>query len=283
MILTQEGEEHERKKVKTSACPYYIACRVLYYDSAFSWMVLTAFKTQNEAIHVPPIIFPSHWDLQTFKNVFDKLPFLAAYKNTIISAIVTVVAQLFMCSMAGYAFGCIKFPGRNVIFVICLSVLMIPSTLFILPQYLMIQKMGLLNTIPALFLPNLFSAYGTFLMRQFFMSLPKELEDAAKLDGCNYFQIFYKIMLPLVKPGLITLAIITVRLAWNDLMWPLVVNPSTDKTTLAAALANLQGQYSTDYPTMMAGSVMAILPLVIMFAVFQKQFIEGIAFTGTKA
>lgn len=125
--------------------------------------------------------------------------------------------------------------------------------------------------------------HGTFLMRQFFMSLPKELEDAAKLDGCNYFQIFYKIMLPLVKPGLITLAIITVRLAWNDLMWPLVVNPSTDKTTLAAALANLQGQYSTDYPTMMAGSVMAILPLVIMFAVFQKQFIEGIAFTGTKA
>ena len=120
-------------------------------------------------------------------------------------------------------------------------------------------------------------------MRQFFMSLPKELEDAAKLDGCNYFQIFYKIMLPLVKPGLITLAIITVRLAWNDLMWPLVVNPSTDKTTLAAALANLQGQYSTDYPTMMASSVMAILPLVIMFAVFQKQFIEGIAFTGTKA
>lgn len=146
----------------------------------FAWMVLTAFKTQNEAIHVPPIIFPSHWDLQTFKNVFDKLPFLAAYKNTIISAIVTVVAQLFMCSMAGYAFGCIKFPGRNVIFVICLSVLMIPSTLFILPQYLMIQKMGLLNTIPALFLPNLFSAYGTFLMRQFFMSLPKELEDAAE-------------------------------------------------------------------------------------------------------
>ena len=249
----------------------------------FAWMVLTAFKTQNEAIRVPPIIFPSHWDLTTFKNVFDKLPFLSAYKNTIISAIVTVAAQLFMCSMAGYAFGCIKFPGRNVIFVTCLSVLMIPSTLFILPQYLMIQKMGLLNTIPALFLPNLFSAYGTFLMRQFFMSLPKELEDAAKLDGCNYFQIFYKIMLPLVKPGLITLAIITVRLAWNDLMWPLVVNPSTDKTTLAAALANLQGQYSTDYLTMMAGSVMAILPLVIMFAVFQKQFIEGIAFTGTKA
>ena len=247
----------------------------------FAWMVLTAFKTQNEAIRVPPIIFPSHWDLTTFKNVFDKLPFLSAYKNTIISAVVTVAAQLFMCSMAGYAFGCIKFPGRNVIFVTCLSVLMIPSTLFILPQYLMIEN-GSSEHDPGSVLPICF-LHGTFLMRQFFMSLPKELEDAAKLDGCNYFQIFYKIMLPLVKPGLITLAIITVRLAWNDLMWPLVVNPSTDKTTLAAALANLQGQYSTDYPTMMAGSVMAILPLVIMFAVFQKQFIEGIAFTGTKA
>lgn len=249
----------------------------------FAWMFLTAFKTQNEAIHVPPIIFPTHWDLDAFMNVFDTLPFFSAYVNTIISAIVTVVAQLIMCSMAGYAFGRLHFPAKNVIFVVCLSVLMIPSTLFILPQYLLIQKMGLLNTIPALFIPNLFSAYGTFLMRQFFMSLPQELEDAAKLDGCNYLQIFYKIMLPLVKPGLTTLAIITVRLAWNDLMWPLIVNPSTSKTTLAAALANLQGQYTTDYPTMMAGALMAIMPLVILFAIFQKQFIEGIAFTGTKA
>ncbi len=248
----------------------------------FAWMILTAFKTQNEAIHVPPIIFPSHWNFNAFANVFKQLPFFSAYVNTIVSAIVTVAAQLIMCSLAGYAFGRLNFPGKNLIFMICLSVLMIPSTLFILPQYLIIQNMGLLNTLPALFLPNLFSAYGTFLMRQFFMSLPTELEEAARLDGCNYFQSFYKIMLPLVKPGLITLAIITVRLAWNDLMWPLIVNPSTSKTTLAAALANLQGQYATDYPTLMAGALMAILPLVILFAIFQKQFIEGIAITGTK-
>ncbi len=248
----------------------------------FAWMILTAFKTQNEAIHVPPIIFPSHWNFNAFANVFKQLPFFSAYVNTIISALVTVAAQLIMCSLAGYAFGRLNFPGKNLIFMICLSVLMIPSTLFILPQYLIIQNMGLLNTLPALFLPNLFSAYGTFLMRQFFMSLPTELEEAARLDGCNYFQSFYKIMLPLVKPGLITLAIITVRLAWNDLMWPLIVNPSTSKTTLAAALANLQGQYATDYPTLMAGALMAILPLVILFAIFQKQFIEGIAITGTK-
>ncbi len=248
----------------------------------FVWMVLTAFKTQGEAIQVPVVIFPSEWRLDGFKDVFERLPYGAAYKNTIISAIVTIVVQLVLCSMAGYAFGRISFPGRDLIFVASLSVLMIPSTLFILPQYLIIQKMGLLNTIPALFIPNLFSAFGTFLMRQFYMSLPKELEEAARLDGCNQFSIYLRIMTPLVKPGLTALAIITLRLAWNDLMWPMVVNTSTNKMTLSAVLANLTGQYSTTYPTLMAGSLMAIIPMVVLFAIFQKQFIEGIAFTGTK-
>jgi multiple sugar transport system permease protein len=248
----------------------------------FVWMILTAFKTQGEAIHVPVIIFPSQLRLDAFRDVFDRLPFGQAYINTIISAIVTIIAQVVMCSMAGYAFGRLHFPGRDLIFVLSLSVLMIPSTLFILPQYLIIQKMGLLNTLPALFIPNLFSAFGTFLMRQFYMSLPKELEEAAKLDGCSHFMIYLRIMTPLVKPGLTALAIITLRLAWNDLMWPMVVNTSAKKMTLSAVLANLTGQYSTTYPTLMAGSLMAILPMIILFAVFQRQFIEGIAITGSK-
>lgn len=248
----------------------------------FLWMILTAFKTQGEAVHVPIIIFPSEWRLDAFIDVFDRLPFLQAYANTIISAIVTIVAQVVMCTMAGYAFGRLNFPGRDIIFVASLSVLMIPSTLFILPQYLIIQKIGLLNTIPALFLPNLFSAFGTFLMRQFFMSLPKELEEAARLDGCSHFGVYWRIMMPLVKPGLTALVIITLRMAWNDLMWPMIVNTSAKKMTLSAVLANLTGQYSTTYPTLMAGSLMAVLPMVILFAIFQKQFIEGIALTGTK-
>lgn len=248
----------------------------------FAWMVLTSYKTQVEAIHVPVIIFPSEWRWDAFLDVFDRLPFGQAYVNTILSAIVTIVGQLVMCSMAGYAFGRLNFPGRDIIFVASLSVLMIPSTLFILPQYMIIQKMGLLNTIPALFIPNLFSAFGTFLMRQFFMSLPKELEEAAKLDGCSHFMVFYRIMLPLVKSGLTSLAIITLRLAWNDLMWPMIVNSSTKKMTLSAVLANLQGQHGTTYPTLMAGSLMAIIPMIVLFALFQKQFIEGIASTGTK-
>lgn len=231
---------------------------------------------------MPVIFFPSHWRLNAFIDVFARLPFKEAYINTILSALVTIVAQVIMCSMAGYAFGRIQFPGRDLIFVLSLSVLMIPSTFFILPQYLIIQKLGLLNTLPALFLPNLFSAFGTFLMRQFFMSLPTELEEAARLDGCGQFGIFWKVMLPLVKPGLTSLAIITLRLAWNDLMWPMIVNTSTKKMTLSAVLANLTGQYSTEYPTLMAGSLMAVIPLVVLFAIFQKQFIEGIALTGTK-
>ena len=145
--------------------------------------------------------------------------------------------------MAGYAFARIEFPFKNFIFVLLLSVLMVPGQIFLLPQYQLIQKMGLLNTIPALFLPNLFSAFGTFLLRQFFMSMPQELEDAAIVDGCNRFQIFGRIMVPLIQPGIAALTIFTFKFAWNDFMWPLIVNNSMDKLILGPALSTLQGQY----------------------------------------
>lgn len=248
----------------------------------FAWMILTSLKGQSEAIRVPPVIFPEVFRFENYAKVFEKIPFARMYLNTIINALVVVVMQLLLCSMAAYAFGRIKFPGRNVIFGILLAVLMVPSSFFILPQYLIIQKMGLLNTIPALFIPNLFSAFGTFLLRQFFMALPDEIEDAARLDGCNHFMIYSRIMLPLIRSGLVALGILTLRFAWNDLMWPLIVNTSTEKMTLSAGLSFMQGQYATDYPTMMAGAVMAVLPLLILFAIFQKQFIEGVAMSGIK-
>lgn len=248
----------------------------------FVWMILTSLKSQSEAIIMPPVVFPKAPIFSNYTDIFDMIPFAKIYLNTIISTLVTVAAQLIFCSMAGYAFARIKFPGRDVIFVCLLAVLMVPPTFFILPQYRIINSLGLLNTIPALFLPNLFSAMGTFLLRQFFLSLPAELEDAAWLDGCNRGQIFFKIMLPLVKPGLVSLGILTFRFAWNDLMWPLIVNTSTDKMTLSAALSYLQGQYVTDIPGVMAGAVMSVVPIVVLFAIFQKQFIEGVAHTGIK-
>lgn len=248
----------------------------------FVWMILTSFKTQSEAIKVPPVIFPKVWKLQNYTAVFGMIPFAKMYLNTAVTALVTIAGQLLICSLAAYAFARIHFPGRDIIFVCLLAVLMVPSSFFILPQYLLIQKAGLLNTLPALFIPYLFSAFGTFLLRQFFMALPDELEDAARLDGCNHLQIYAKIMLPLIRSGLVALGILTLRFAWNDLMWPLIVNTSTDKMTLSAGLAFMQGQYITNYPVMMAGAVLAVLPLLILFVIFQKQFVEGIALSGIK-
>ena len=248
----------------------------------FLWMILTSFKTQVEAVSIPPSILPKHWDTSSFTTLPSKLPFFRMYGNTILTAVIIMAGQLSMCSLAGYAFARIRFPGRDFLFVLCLAVLMIPSSFLILPQYLTIQKMKLLNTLPAIFLPNLFSAFGTFLMRQFFMAIPDELEDAACIDGCSHGRIFLQVMLPLVKPGLVSLGVLTLRFAWNNLMWPMIVNTSPEKMTLAAGLSYLQGQYLTDYPSIMAGALLSIIPLIIVYAIFQKQFIEGIALTGIK-
>ncbi|WP_291583468.1 carbohydrate ABC transporter permease [Clostridium sp. UBA6640] len=248
----------------------------------FIWMILTSLKTLGETTQIPPKIFPSSPQWSNYKKAIDTLPYGTFYYNTIVYTIVTTIGQLVFCSMAGYAFARIDFPGKNFIFILILSVLMVPGQIFIIPQFMIIKKLGLLNSIPALILPGLFSAFGTYLMRQFFMNIPKELEEAAVLDGYNRFQILTKIMLPLVKPALTALAISTMLYCWNSLMWPLIANTSIDKMTLSAGLASMQGQHSTNYPVMMAGTVLAIWPMIIVFLIFQKQFVEGMAFTGTK-
>ncbi len=273
-----------KKKLKISRILVYLVLisGIIIAIAPFVWMFLTAFKTNSEAMAIPPTILPKKFRLDSFVTIVDKLPFVRIYLNTIISAVITVIAQLTFCSMAGYAYARIDFPFKNVLFTLTLAVLMVPGTFFILPQYRIIRSLGLLNTIPALFLPNLFSAMGTFLLRQFFLSLPQELEDAAYIDGCNRGKAFIMIMLPLIKPGLVSLGILTFKFAWNDLMWPMVVNTSTEKMTLSAALSFMQGQYVTDYPGIMAGAIMAVIPVLVLFAVFQKQFIEGVAHTGIK-
>ena len=248
----------------------------------FLWMVLTSFKTVGEAMQIPPTFFPKQFLVDAYGQIITALPFARVYLNTIISTVVTTIVQVMFCSMAAYAFARIEFPFKNVIFVLILSVLMVPGQIFLIPQYQIIQKLGLLDTIPALFLPNLFSAFGTFLLRQFFMSLPKELEEAAFLDGCSRYQIFWKIMLPLTKPGIVSLVIFTAKFAWNDFMWPLIVNTSPKMMTLGPALSTLQGQYTTKYPMQMAGAVMAVIPIIVLFFIFQKQYIEGVAQSGIK-
>lgn len=248
----------------------------------FLWMILTSLKTYAESIHVPPVIIPEDFQWGNYKEVFGLLPFFEFMYNTFIVTILRTAGQLFLCSLAAYAFARIEFPGRNILFMLALSVLMVPGQVFLLPQYMIMVKLGWLNTLQAVIVPGLFSAFGTFLLRQFFMGLPKELEEAARLDGCNHFQIYWKIMLPLAKPGLVALGIFTTLWSWNELMWPMIVNSSPESMTLSVGLSSLQGQYLTNYPVLMAGSFLAILPMLVLFIILQKQFIEGIAVTGGK-
>jgi multiple sugar transport system permease protein len=248
----------------------------------FVWSILTSFKTLGEAFQVPPTILPEQLRWENYAQVFTQLPFLAFYENTIIVTAVKVVGVLITSSLAGYAFARIDFPGRNVLFALYLAVLMVPYQIFLLPQFLIMAKLGWVNTLLALIVPGLFDAFGTFLLRQFFMGLPRELEDAAKIDGCNHFQIYRRIMLPLAKPGLIALAIFTFLWSWNDFLWPLVVINSPEKMPLGAGLAFLQGQYLTDFPLLMAGAMLSTLPVIAVFVVLQRQFVEGVASTGIK-
>ena len=256
--------KHSKSKIVNGKLLVYVVlllgCVVTL--APFAWMLLTSVKTQVEAVSIPPSILPRRWNFTSYLTLSDKLPFWRMYGNTVLTAIVTVIGQLTFCSLAGYSFARIHYPGRDALFVLCLAVLMIPSSFLILPQYLTIQKMKLLNTLRAIFLPNLFSAFGTFLMRQFFMAIPQELEDAARIDGCGHGRIFLQIMLPLVKPGLVSLGVLTLRFAWNNLMWPMIVNTSPEKMTLAAGLSYLQGQYLTDYPSIISTTTTGITSIV---------------------
>ena len=248
----------------------------------FLWMIVTALKTPTESTMIPPSILPANAQWINFKKVLEVLPFGIFYFNTACMILGRILGSVLFSAMAGYACARLRFPGKNLFFGMVLVQMMIPSQIFIVPQYLLTQKLGLLNSVPALVVPGVVSAFGTFLLRQFFMNLPDELEEAAVLDGASIWTVFFKIMLPLTRSGLIALSIFTSLFAFKDLMWPLIVNTSINKMTLSSGLASLQGQYSTNYPQLMAGSLLAIWPMLAAFVVFQKKFIEGIATTGGK-
>jgi multiple sugar transport system permease protein len=248
----------------------------------FIWMILTSLKTFGESVRVPPVILPSAPKWDNYADVVNTLPFAQFYQNSLVMTAGRTLGQLLFSSLAAYAFARIEFPGRNLLFIVMLSVLMVPPQVFFIPQFLIMQDAGWLNTLQALIIPGMFSAFGTFMLRQFFLTLPKELEESAKLDGANHPQIYWHIMLPLAKPGLLALAIFTILWSWNDLLWPLIVNNSPDKLPLSAGLASLQDQYGTNYPVLMAGAVLAIWPMILIFMLLQRHFVEGIALTGTK-
>ncbi|CYW05386.1 TPA: carbohydrate ABC transporter permease [Streptococcus suis] len=249
----------------------------------FVWMVLTSFKTVTESTQMNPFQFlPSKWMVSNYTEAIRTNNFPILYLNTILMMLWRIFSSVIFSAMAAYAFARLEFPGRNVLFGLVLFQMMVPPQLFVIPQYLMIDQLGMRNTIFALVFPGIVSAFGTFLLRQFFMGLPKELEESAKLDGCNIGQTFFKVMLPLAKSGLIALAIFTALFAFKDLLWPLIINSEADKATLSSALSKIQGAYAVNYPQLMAASVLAIWPMLVLYVIFQKQFIQGIATSGGK-
>lgn len=249
----------------------------------FLWMILTSFKSTTEATSVNPfVIFPKVWRTEAFTAVLNNMNFLLLYKNTFLLIFFRVLCAVLTATMAGYAFGRLHFKGKNLCFSLVLFQMMVPAQIFIIPQYLMISKMGMLNSIFALVFPGMVTAFGTFLLRQGYMGMPKDLEEAAKLDGCNIGQTFLYIMAPLTRSSMVALGIFTAVFAFKDLMWPMIVNTDKDMLVLSSALAKMQGQYVAKFPELMAASLIACIPMIIIYVIFQKQFIEGIATSGGK-
>ncbi|SEG43594.1 carbohydrate ABC transporter permease [Paenibacillus sp. UNC499MF] len=248
----------------------------------FLWMILTSFKTLPESLKVPPEILPGSWQFENFTKVWGKNNFGRYYLNSILVTAARTAGQLLLCSLAAFAFARLRFPGKNLLFIGMLSVLMVPSQVVLIPNFILMQQFRWLDTFYALIVPGIFSAFGTFLLRQFFMGLPKDLDEAAKIDGCSLFGIYWRIYLPLSKPALVALAIFTILAAWNDFFFPLIMTSSDSMRVLPVGIANFQGQYTTDYPLLMAGALLATLPMILMFIFLQRYFIEGIAMTGTK-
>ena len=248
----------------------------------FVWMLLTSFKTQAESMAIPPQILPSQWNFDNFVTALASLPFFNLYVNTALLIVFRVLCAVIFSSMAGYAFAKLQFPCKNLLIGIVLVQMMLPSQIFITPQYLMLARMGLTNTIFALVFPGLVSAFGTFFLRQTYLGIPNEIAEAAYLDGCTKWQTFSKVMFPLTGSSCAALAIFTAVFAYSDLMWPLICNTDLNMMTLSAGLSTLNGQYTTNFPVLMAGSLLAMIPMVILYLLFQKQFIQGIAMTGGK-
>ena len=270
------------RKIRTAGVYVFFLIGSVIMIFPFVWMFLTSFKTVEESMVIPPTILPADWQSKNYGDAMASLPFFSLYKNTALMIFWRVVCAVLFSSMAGYAFAKLNFKGKNILFSLVLIQMMLPSQIFITPQYQMLARFGLTNTIFALVFPGLVSAFGTFFLRQVYLGIPDEIAEAAHLDGCNQWQTFTKVMAPLTKSSMAALAVFTAVFAYGDLMWPLIVNTDINMMTLSSGLATLRGQFSTNFPVMMAGSLLAMVPMVVLYLFFQKQFIEGVAMTGGK-
>ncbi len=251
--------------------------------SPFIWMILGSFKGEGELRQAPPTWWPNSASLDNYTQLFSRLKFSTYFVNSTIVAVVVTIGNLLFCSMLGYALALLDFKGKKVIFTAVMTTLMIPGVVTFVPLFVLVANAGLIDSMPGLILPFLVSPFGVFLMRQFFLGLPRDLLDAGRVDGAGELRIFARIFLPLCGPALATLGILTFLGSWNNFLWPLVVAQTEEHYTLPVALALYStGQNSTQYGLLLAGATVVVLPILLVFMVFQRRFIEGIATTGIK-
>ena len=247
------------------------------------WAVSFSFGQPHEFFKLPPPVIPSAFRLDNYQVVFERVDFLRFFLNSVIVTTCVTIAQLITCSMAGFAFARLRFPGKRIIFILFLASMMVPQHVTLIPVFIIIRGMGLYNNLGALIVPYATSVFGTFLLKQFFETIPDELEDAAKIDGAGFLQIYRGIMLPLAGPPLATLAILTFNSSWNNFFWPLIFINSSDKMTLPLGMLYLRGQDGvTNSGVLMAAIVLNLVPVLIFFLVFQRRLVEGVTLSGLK-
>jgi multiple sugar transport system permease protein len=245
-------------------------------------MVLTSFMSDADINSFPPKFIPTSLHVSGYVGFFSDSLAPRWLLNTVIVSAISVISHLVLCSMAGYGYARLKFRGRNLGFFGVVGTIMIPTQVLMIPTYVMFSKVGLVDTLGAAFVPWLTSAFGIFLMRQFFLALPRELEEAGRIDGCSTFGVFRRIVLPLAKPALATLAIFTLLNSWNDLVWPLIAITDPHNFTIQVGLATFQGTRRTQWSLLMAGNVVATMPLIIGFLMAQRHFVATMTFSGLK-
>ncbi|WP_240511905.1 carbohydrate ABC transporter permease [Paludifilum halophilum] len=249
----------------------------------FLWTLSSSLKTPAQIFQIPPIWLPNPVQWENFIRTLEVMPFDAAYFNSFYITVVVVISQVFFCSLAAYAFAKFQFPGDKFLFLLVISMMMVPKQVIIVPQYLMLQQFGWVDTHWALIMPELlFKAFGIFLLRQFIMGIPRELEEAAIVDGAHPLRIWWSVIFPLIRPALAAFAIFAFKDMWNQFLEPLIYLNSPQLFTVPMLLNSFKGLYTADWALMMAGAVISILPILIVYVILQRQIIEGIALTGMK-
>lgn len=272
----------KKQKTKQIVGKLILCVVILLVAFPFLWLLISSFKYEKDIISFPPKIFADRYTLENYTKVWTTIPLMDYIKNTVIFAGGVVITSVFFDSLAGYAFARMHFKGKSAFFYFVMITMMIPFQVFMIPLYMEVNFLGIIDSYPGLIIPRMTTAFGIFMMRSFFITLPKDLEEAARIDGLNEFNIFLKIMLPLSKPTMLSLGIFTLMNSWNDLLYPLIMTTSSKMRTLPAGLALFTGQNISFYGPVMAGTVISMLPLLIIYMFAQKYFVQSTAMSGMK-